>query len=96
MPRAETSTLEKLASLSIECGDCGRLRWRRPMELYKIKGIGPATDLSELGTRLVCSYCQSEGMDGRNIAIQANFTFERDRLRSEAARINIREAHARG
>lgn len=96
MHRDGVSALENLASLSIECGDCGRLRWRKPAELYRIKGVGPTTDLSELGMRLVCTSCQSEGMDGRNIAIQANFNFENDRLRFEAARINSQAARAKG
>ncbi len=96
MHRGSISTLEKLTSLSIECVDCGRLRWRKPSDLYRIKGVGPATDLSELGMRLVCTSCQNEGMDGRNIAIQANFNLENDRLRFEAARISSQAIRAKG
>ncbi len=89
-------TLGQVLSLSIECGDCGRARWRKPQELYRLKGVAPSTPLCELGSRLVCSACQLEGMEGRNIVLQAAFSFENDRIRAEAWRANNLGARAVG
>ena len=89
------ATLNQVLSLSIECGDCGRMRWRKPQELYRLRGVSPSTQIADLGSRLVCSACQAEGLDGRNISIQAAFSFEADRIRADAWRINnqaVREA----
>jgi hypothetical protein len=90
------ATLNQVLSLSIECGDCGRMRWRKPQELYRLRGIGPSTQIAELGGRLVCSSCQSEGMDGRNVVIQAAFSFENDRIRAEAWRTSNQAVRAMG
>ena len=95
MQSGAAATLNQVLSLSIECGDCGRMRWRKPQELYRLRGVAPSTRIEELGGRLVCSACQSEGMGGRNISIQAAFSFEKDRIRAEAWRSNsqaVREA----
>lgn len=91
-----TPTLGKVSSLSIECGDCGRLRWRKPQELYRMKGIDAATPLADIGNRLVCSSCQEQGDPGKNIVIQAAFSFETDRIKAEAWRTNILGARAAG
>jgi hypothetical protein len=96
MHSGAAATLSQVLSLSIECGDCGRMRWRKPQELYRLKGIGPSTHIPDLGGRLVCSSCQSEGLDGRNVVIQAAFSFEDDRIRAEAWRINTLAARAAG
>lgn len=96
MVSGSAPTLGSALSLSIECGDCGRNRWRRPQELYRIKGIGPATLVSELGARLVCSSCTGEGQPGKNIAIQVAFSFEEDRVKADAWRLNSLEARAAG
>lgn len=88
-------TIAQTVSISIECADCGRARWRRPAELYR-HGVGPATTLDELGSRLVCVECHAAGDTGRNVVIQAAFAFEADRLRAEAARLRNLEARASG
>jgi hypothetical protein len=96
MVSRDAPTLEQALSLSIECGDCGRIRWRKPQELYRIKGIGPATLVSEVGVRLVCSSCTSQGAEGRNIAIGVAFSFELDRIRAEASRVSTLATRAAG
>lgn len=95
MQSGAAATLNQVLSLSIECGDCGRMRWRKPQELYRLRGVSSSTQIAELGSRLICSACQSQGLDGRNISIQAAFSFEADRIRAEAWRTNnqaVREA----
>jgi acid phosphatase family membrane protein YuiD len=95
MQSGAAATLSQVLSLSIECGDCGRMRWRKPQELYRLRGVSPSTPIAELGSRLVCSVCQSDGLDGRNISIQAAFSLENDRIRADAWRVNnqaVREA----
>ncbi|QCL96051.1 hypothetical protein CFBP7129_17420 [Agrobacterium tumefaciens] len=96
MQSGAAATLNQVLSLSIECGDCGRMRWRKPQELYRLSGVGPSTQITELGSRLVCSACHSEGLDGRNISIQAAFSFENDRIRAEARRINNQAVRVAG
>jgi hypothetical protein len=90
------ATLGQVVSLSVECGDCGRLRWRKPHEFYRMEGIAASTPLSDLGVRLVCSACRAQGAEGRNIVIQAAFSCENDRLAAEAWGLNSREVHAAG
>jgi len=88
-------TLKQVISVSIECADCGRMRWRKPRDLY-VNGIGPTTALSELGARLTCSSCKDEGMPGKNVVIQAAFAHEIDRIRAEAGRIRSLEVREAG
>lgn len=96
MVSSSAPTLGQVLSLSIECGDCGRNRWRKPQELYRIKGVNSATQVSEIGSRLVCSSCVDEGLPGKNIVIQAAFSFENDRLKAEAWRVSSLAARATG
>lgn len=85
------ATLGQVTSVSIECADCGRCRWRRPGEFYRF-GLGAHSPVSELGNRLSCQGCREEGLPGKNIVIQAAFTAIESRsvaslrLRSRAAR----------
>lgn len=90
------ATLGQAVSISIECADCGRARWRRPHEFYRYGKIGPATPIQELGTRLFCAECQDAGDHGKNIVIQAAFAFESDRIRTEAAKLRSLEAPSSG
>lgn len=96
MVSSSAPTLGQVLSLSIECADCGRNRWRKPQELYRIKGIHSRTQLSEIGSRLVCSSCVDDGLPGKNIVIQAAFSFEEDRLRADAWRVSNLAARAAG
>lgn len=88
-------TLAQIVSISIECADCGRARWRRPADFYR-HGVGPKTTIDELGSRLTCVECVAAGDNGKNIVIQAAFAFEADRVRSEAAKLRNLEAPASG
>lgn len=92
---ASDPTLGQVSSLSIECGDCGHSRWRKPQELYG-RGVGPMTSVAQLGMRLQCSSCREEGLPGKTISIQVMFVCDSDRVRVEAARLNSREARAAG
>jgi hypothetical protein len=96
MPIKGAATLSQVTSISIECADCGRLRWRRPAEFYKRGSIGPATTIGELGSRLACAECQSAGDQGKNIVLQAAFAFEGDRIRAEAAYLRSLEVPVSG
>ena len=92
MPEKGKATLAQAVSISIECADCGRARWRRPSDFYRHGTIGPATSIEELGSRLFCTECQDAGDHGKNIVIQAAFAYEADRIRAEAARLRSLEA----
>lgn len=90
------ATLAQVVSISIECADCGRARWRRPSDFYRHGSIGPSTAVEELAARLVCVECQGAGDHGKSIVVQAAFAVELDRLRAEAVRIRNREAPSSG
>ena len=94
LPGAEP-TLADVVSVSIECADCGRNRWKKPIELRRF-GVNLSTKLSNLGSRLVCSGCREDGMPGKNIVIQAAFVTDLDRLRAEASAVRNRTARAAG
>lgn len=87
--------LSQVTSISVECIDCGRSRWRRLSELRKF-GVSETTKLSDLSKRLFCSACRDEGLSGRHISVQAAFSSPVDQIRDEAYRINSREVHGRG
>jgi len=89
-------TLMQVVSLSIECADCGRLRWRKPQELYRFRGVTASTPLSKIGERLSCSSCVDAGAQGKNIVVQAAFSFELDRERAAAWRLKSQEVRAAG
>lgn len=89
-------TLMRVVSLSIECADCGRLRWRKPQELYRFRGVNASTPLSKIGERLSCSSCVDAGAQGKNIVVQAAFSFELDRERAAAWRLKSQEVRAAG
>lgn len=88
-------TIGQTISISIECGDCGHVRWRKPDEFYTF-GFKYTTTLNELGQKLFCSSCRSEGESGKNVIISAAFKTELDRERANASRLNIQAARAAG
>jgi DNA-directed RNA polymerase subunit N (RpoN/RPB10) len=77
-------TLSCVSSVAIECGDCGHSRWRKPEELYRL-GFKPRTALQELGAKLYCAPCRSDGLAGKNIVMQAAFVTERAQRDAEVA-----------
>lgn len=87
--------IAQVASISVECGDCGRNRWWRPDQLKRF-GVTGNTPLSALSGRIVCSACRAEGLPGATIAIQAAFIDDRQRLRNEARMLNDREVSPEG
>lgn len=88
--------LSEVASLAIECSDCGHSRWRSPQSLYR-HGFRPQTPLREIGTKLYCSRCRDDGLPGKRIVMQAAFISERSRLSAEAAVMaRSRRAHDGG
>jgi hypothetical protein len=87
--------LADVVSISIECADCGRTRWRRLPELRRL-GISENTRLTDLSTRLFCTACREEGLHGKHIMVQAAFATDLKRERADAFRLNIREVHGRG
>ncbi|UXT96742.1 hypothetical protein [Agrobacterium tumefaciens] len=96
MSRVVAPTLMQVVSLSIECADCGRMRWRKPEELYRFRGINASTPLSRIGERLSCSSCVDAGAQGKNIVVQAAFSFELDRERAAAWRLKSQEVRVAG
>lgn len=84
-------TIGQTISISIECGDCGHVRWRKPHEFYTF-GFKGVTTLNDLGQKLFCAACRSEGESGKNVVISAAFQTELDRERANASRLNIQEA----
>lgn len=89
MPGREPVVAE-VASLSVECGDCGRNRWWRPDQLKRF-GVTGNTPLAELSGRIVCSACRADGLPGTAISIQAAFLDERQRVRARARMPGDRE-----
>ena len=83
--------LGDVASVSVECSDCGRARWWQAGQLMRFPGICAGTRLAKLSARLTCSACQEEGLPGKNISVQALFVSEGARLRAEAHILNSRE-----
>ena len=78
-----------VASISVECADCGRNRWWRPDQLKRF-GVTWNTPLAALSGRIVCSACRAEGLPGVAVSIQAAFIDERQRVRSEAHKMSDR------
>jgi hypothetical protein len=87
--------LAQVLSISVECIDCGRTRWRRTAELKKF-GVNENTKLADLSQRLFCTACRDDGLPGRHISVQASFVTSTDRERAEAYRLNSREVRGRG
>ncbi|WP_080849946.1 hypothetical protein [Agrobacterium tumefaciens] len=96
MSRVVEPTLMQVVSLSIECADCGRMRWRKPVDLYRFRGIDASTPLSRIGERLSCSSCVEAGAQGKNIVVQAAFSFDLDRERAAAWRLKSQEVRVAG
>ena len=84
-----------VASISVECADCGRNRWWKPDELRRF-GVTGNTPLAELSGRSVCSACRADGLPGTAVSIQAAFIDERQRVRSEAQMLSEREVLVEG
>ena len=83
-------TVGQCVSIAVECVDCGRSRWWKPMQLRQ-HGIVDQTPISTLSQRLICSICRAEGLPGRSVSIQAAFATELDRERASAYLVNSRE-----
>ncbi|ASP84286.1 hypothetical protein CN204_06190 [Sinorhizobium meliloti] len=83
--------LGDVASVSVECSDCGRARWWQVGQLLRFPGIFGGTPLAKLSARLTCSACQQDGLPGKSISVQALFVSERARVRVEAHILNSRE-----
>jgi hypothetical protein len=90
MPTREP-LLGDVASVSVECSDCGRSRWWRVAQLMRVRGVCRQTPLPQLSARLSCSACQDDGLPGKNIVVQAMFVSEGARIRAEAHVLNSRE-----
>ncbi len=88
-------TIAHVASLSVECADCGRNRWWKPDQLKRF-GVTRDTPLAALSGRIVCSACRAEGLPGAAVSIQAAFIDERQRVRSEARMLSDREVPVEG
>jgi rubredoxin len=88
-------TLMQAFSVQFECIDCGRSRWRKPGELYKL-GFKPGTTINELADRFHCPVCREEGLSGKRFAINVAFVHDWDRIRAEAAPFNIPKVRASG
>lgn len=82
-------------SISVECADCGRNRWWKPVQLKRF-GVDSSTPLSSLSARLTCKACRDEGMPGKTVTISAAFSSELERERASAYLINSREALVEG
>jgi hypothetical protein len=86
----------EVASLSIECADCGHSRWRKPAELYK-KGIRADAPLEAVAKRLFCSSCREDGLPGKNVVVQAAFLTAESQKRAAAfAEARIQKVRAAG
>ena len=94
MPGKE-AVIAQVASISVECADCGRNRWWRPDQLKRF-GVTGHTPLADLSGRIVCSACRADGLPGTAISIQAAFIDERQRVRSEARMLSEREVLVEG
>lgn len=68
--------------LGVECADCGRNRWLQPRQLIRGR-VTLHTPLAEVSSKLSCSACQTEGLSGKNVTVQAFFAKDADRLRAE-------------
>jgi hypothetical protein len=88
-------TIGQAISISIECGDCGLVRWRKPNEFYTF-GFKYGTTFTELGQKLYCAACRLEGEAGKNLVISAAFRTELDRERANASRLNIQAIPGEG
>lgn len=93
MSRVQEPTVGSTSVIEIECADCGRIRWRKPHDLYRA-GIGPKTTIRQLGLKLFCAGCRDEGLPGRNISLNPTYVSSSARIYAEAYAINSREALA--
>ncbi|MER9328749.1 hypothetical protein NKJ26_16075 [Mesorhizobium sp. M0152] len=87
--------IAQVASISVECADCGRNRWWRPDQLKRF-GVTGNTPLAALSGRIVCSACRADGLPGATVQIRAAFIDERQRVRSEARILSDREVPLEG
>lgn len=83
--------LGDVASVSVECADCGRSRWWKASQLTRFRDVRSSTPLAALSARLTCSSCQEEGLPGKSISVQAMFVSDGARIRAEAHVLNSRE-----
>lgn len=84
---AKEPTIGQTVSISIECGDCGHVRWRKPEEFYTF-GFKYGTTIKDLGQKLYCAPCRANDDSGKNVIISAAFKTELDRERANASRLN--------
>ncbi|QPC91876.1 hypothetical protein [Mesorhizobium sp. INR15] len=83
-------TIAHVASISVECADCGRNRWWKPDQLKRF-GVTRETPLAALSGRIICSACRAEGLPGVAVSIQAAFIDDKERARAEAHMLNSRD-----
>ena len=88
---AREPLLGDVASVSVECSDCGRARWWQAGQLMRFPGVRTGTPLATLSARLSCSACQEDGLPGKSISVQVLFVNESARVRAEAHVLNSRE-----
>jgi hypothetical protein len=89
------AVIAHVASVSVECADCGRNRWWRPDQLKRF-GVTGNTPLAALSGRIVCSACRADGLPGATIVIRAAFIDERQRVRSEAQMLSDHDVPLEG
>jgi hypothetical protein len=71
-PAGQKRPVGEIASLEIECGDCGRLRVWTGRELAKAR-VPRHVALQRLGGRLFCSWCRAQGGAGTNVEIRPSW-----------------------
>jgi hypothetical protein len=68
--------------ISIECGDCGRSRWRKPAQILTTN-ISLDTPLCEVTPKFYCQPCRELGNEGKNITVDVMFFVDADRANIE-------------
>lgn len=68
----ERPELSRVASLDIQCEDCGRTKRMWPGAIQEVIGQGTRT-LMGLHNRLSCSVCRERGGLGKNINLVPTF-----------------------
>lgn len=93
MSCVQEPTVGSTSVIEIECADCGRIRWRKPHDLYRA-GVTKQTTIRQLGLKLFCTGCRDEGLPGRSLILSPRFATNNARIYAEAYQINSREARA--
>lgn len=88
-------SLGDAVSLSIECADCGHARWRRCEEFYSAS-ISAATSIRSVASKLFCSPCRTEGLPGKNVAVQVAFVTDKKQREAEEWKLRSQTIRAVG